>query len=85
MYNYPYMRPNLLTRALSFMKKIKFSDLLDGTGKTLNVINQAIPLVYQVKPIINNTKTIFKIANSFKNIDNIPTTKSSNNKPVFYI
>ncbi|MBR2246361.1 MAG: hypothetical protein IKG58_02425 [Bacilli bacterium] len=86
MYNYPYIRPNLLERSLSLLKGIKWSDLLDGTSKTLNVINQAIPIIYRIKPIINNTKTIVKIANSINNIDDIPTTnKSSNNKPIFYI
>lgn len=86
MYNYPYIRPNLLERSLSLLKGIKWSNLLDGTSKTLNVINQAIPIIYRIKPIINNTKTIVKIANSINNVDDIPTTnKSSNNKPIFYI
>ena len=86
MYNYPYIRPNLLERSLSLLKGIKWSDLLDGTSKTLNVINQALPIIYRIKPIMNNTKTLFKIANSIKNVDDIPTTnKSPDNKPIFYI
>ena len=68
MYPNPYMmnmipKSSLLTRSLSTLKSIKWSTLLEGTQKTLGVINQAIPIVYQVKPIVNNAKTIFKIAN----------------------
>lgn len=44
-------------------KLFNFSDLLNKTQKTLNVINQAIPIFYQIKPLWNNTKTILKIAN----------------------
>lgn len=90
MYNYPYFRPSLLSRSLSFAKGIKWGDFLDKAGKTLGVINQTIPIIYQVKPIINNAKTLFKIADSFKNIDNNSSTSitnktASSNKPIFYI
>ncbi len=44
-------------------KLFNFSNLLNKTQKTLNVINQAIPIFYQIKPLWNNTKTILKIAN----------------------
>ena len=39
-----------------------FSGLLNGASKTLGVINQAIPIFYQVKPIINNAKTMYRVA-----------------------
>lgn len=91
MYNYPYLRPSLLSRGLSLARGIKWSSILDGTQKTLGVINQAIPIVTQVKPIMNNAKTLFKIADSFKNIDKTTNTNKINkkesvqNKPIFYI
>ena len=90
MYNYPYLRPSLLSRGLSLVRGIKWGSILDGTQKTLGVINQAIPIVTQVKPIMNNAKTLFKIADSFKNIDNTKDTsikekESVPNKPIFYI
>ena len=81
MYNYPYLRPNLISRSISLIRGIKWGELLDNTGKTLGVINQAIPIINQVKPIINNTKTLFKIADSFKNID----LNNEKEKPIFYI
>ena len=53
--------PQSLLNKLEFLKKINFNNILDGTQKTLNVINQAIPIFNQVKPLINNTKTLFKL------------------------
>lgn len=83
MYPNPYMmnmipKSSLLTRSLSTLKSIKWSTLLEGTQKTLGVINQAIPIVYQVKPIVNNAKTIFKIANSIQE----EPTQQTKTKPI---
>ena len=39
---------------LEFLKNLNFNNILDGTQKTLNIVNQAIPLIYQVKPLIGN-------------------------------
>ena len=61
---------------------IKWSSILSGTQKTLNVVNQAIPLVKQAKTIINNAKTMFRVMNEFKKVDissnNIKTNKQNN-------
>lgn len=86
---YPYSYQSIFSRSLNLLKNIKWGTILDGTGKTLGVINQAIPVIYQVKPIIGNAKTLFKI----NNIINEPTSNNniSNNKnnihnsPIFYI
>lgn len=45
---------------------ITFGGIVDGTQKFLNIANQAIPLVRQVKPIVGNAKTMFKVMNEFK-------------------
>ena len=89
MYPNPYMRPSLF----SMLKNIGWSNLLDGTQKTLGVINQAIPIVYQVKPVVSNMRSIFKIANAIKSPDNNQSTNKSynntnninTNTPIFYI
>lgn len=47
-------------------KNITFSGILTNTQKILNVANQTIPLVKQVKPVFGNAKTIFKVMNEFK-------------------
>ena len=49
----------------------KLSTFINGTQKTLNIINQAIPIVKQVSPVMKNAKTMFKVMNEFKRVDNI--------------
>lgn len=96
MYNYPYVRPGLFSKLFSFSKGFNWTTFLDGTQKTLGVINQAIPIVYQVKPILNNARTMFKIADEIRKPPNQSNTNSSNinlqnqvntniNKPTFYM
>ena len=91
------MRPRGgLLRSLS---SIKWSDVLNNTQKTLNVINQAIPVYYQIKPIFNNVKSFGRLVSAFNsddepsnslNRDNDNTTNekkvdTSNNGPTFFI
>lgn len=98
MYNYPYARPGLFSRLFNLSKGFSWGGFLDGTQKTLGVINQAIPLVYQVKPIFNNAKTVFKIADEIRKPTNNSNSTNNNNinfnnnventtvnKPVFYM
>ena len=76
---------------LNIIKGLNIPGILDGTQKTLSVINQAIPVIYQVKPLVSNIGTIFKI----KNIINEPTEKQqtknenkikkTNNSPIFFV
>ena len=87
-----FVRPSLFSKGLSAAKGINWGGLLDGTQKTLGIINQAIPIVYQVKPILTNAKTMFKIADVMKQTDNnlnIVQTPANNatieNRPIFYI
>ena len=79
--------------------KITFSGILNGASKTLGVINQAIPVFYQVKPIWNNARTMFKVVKGLNSKDNTPikaettttnktnNTKSNQNKnaPTFFM
>ena len=62
-------------------KTINWSGLLSNTQKTLNIVNQAIPIVYQIKPMVNNAKTIFKVANEFNKTNN---SNLNNNKNINY-
>ena len=64
------------------------SSILTNTQKTLGVINQAIPIVKQAGPMVNNMKTMFKLAGAFKDetdkntpkkIEFITNSKISNN------
>lgn len=84
---YPYANPNILAQSINLLKSVNWSALLDGTGKTLGVINQAIPVFYQVKPLFSNAKTIFNIAHEINSpSDSIEhTSKQNNTSPIFYI
>lgn len=55
---------------------ITLSGIFNGTQKALNFANQAIPLVKQVKPMIGNAKTMFKVMNEFKRTER-PNIKSN--------
>ncbi len=59
--------------------RVNWGNLLNNTQKTLGIINQAIPIVYQMRPLVNNARTIFKIAGAMND-----TSKSgvSRNKTV---
>ena len=97
---YPYQNTlregNFLKRSLGFMglRSINWSNLLNNTQKTLNVINQAIPVYYQIKPIWGNAKTMFRMVNALKEedrnstpIDNnkVKEKNTNSNEPVFFL
>ena len=85
-------RPGLF-RSLS---NIKWGNVLTNTQKTLNVINQAIPVYYQIKPIWQNVKSFSRIMtvfnepdkpNNISNNQEIQNEKKevSQNLPTFFI
>lgn len=91
---YPYQNNfnNLLKKGFSFnsLRKINWSNVLNNTQKTLNVINQAIPVYYQVKPIWGNARTMFRMLNALKDNDtpitySKETKKESSTGPVFFL
>ena len=47
-------------------RNINWAGILTTAGKTLNVVNQAIPVFYQIGPIYKNIKTMFRVANEFR-------------------
>lgn len=80
--------PNTLgsvaSKGTSLLSKINISSILTNAQKTLNVVNQAIPLYYQVKPVFNNIKTLGKIGKEFTktNNENIRKTNVENNNSI---
>lgn len=81
---YPYQNFGYRQGLFSALRgKFNWSSILSNTQKTLNIINQAIPVFYQIRPIWNNTKTIFKIMNAVKDDDNSKTvTRDNTNKNI---
>ena len=73
---YPITRPSLFGAIRGSLRSINFGNIINGTQRTLNLINQAIPLVKQVSPVVKNAKTMFKVMNEFKKTD---TPKTENN------
>lgn len=60
------------------IKRINWSSILNNTQKTLNVINQAIPIIYQVKPLVTNARTLFRIADAVKDSEPSIREKTTN-------
>jgi len=48
---------------------VSIGNFLNNTQRVLNIANQTIPIVKQVKPMISNAKTMFKVMNEFKKTD----------------
>lgn len=62
-----YIQPKIGILGKLFGKTgVSISNFLNGTQRVLNIANQTIPLVKQVKPMIVNAKTMFKVMNEFK-------------------
>lgn len=76
---YFYTMPTATQRIGIFKRLtgINFSSILNGTQRALNFANQAIPLVKEVKPMIGNAKTMFKVMNEFKRVEK-PNSKNNN-------
>lgn len=67
--------------ATSAIRGINWGGLLNNASRTLGVINQAIPVVKQAGPMLNNMKSMIRLASAFKN-ETSPSkinNKSNNN------
>ena len=105
---YYYMQPtNFIQPKIGLLGRLfgssglSISNFLNGTQRVLNIANQTIPLVKQVKPLVGNAKTMFKVMNEFKkteknvikkqqtiekeNIDKTENIESINSGPQFFI
>ena len=90
MYPYNYYKPHgVLGGFKNTFKNFSFNNFLDGCGKTLNVINQAIPVVQQIGPVVANAKTMYKIDEIMKEDEKeeniVKSTSTSRNQPIFYV
>lgn len=68
------MFPNPVRSGLTLTK------VIGGMSKTLNVVNQLIPLYKEAKPIISNAQNAFKIAKEFMIPDNNTVSVKSKRK-----
>lgn len=96
MYNeYNMGMPNYMPR-----RGINWNNILNNTQRTLGIINQAIPIVYQVKPLLSNARTLFRVASAINSNDDVKDEviydnnynnisyeeeKKDSNGPIFYL
>lgn len=70
-YPYPpmYKRPPLIHQMRNSLSKVTWSTTLRNTQRTIYTINQIIPIIYQLKPVISNATQAFKITKALKQFD----------------
>lgn len=64
-------------------RSINFAGLLSNASKALGVVNQAIPIVKEVGPMVGNMRSMLKIASIFKDetdSNTVRSTKKDNEK-----
>lgn len=61
-------------------RNINWNNILNNTQRTLGIINQAIPIVYQVRPLINNARTLFRVASAINDNDEDETDNNISNE-----
>ena len=93
-YNMGY--PNYMPK-----RGINWNNILNNTQRTLGIINQAIPIVYQVRPLLTNARTLFRVASAINSNEEEERnevreetnynsnvnyeTKKDSNGPIFYL
>ena len=85
----PYYIPRFYTSKGFFsnlFKGVNFTSILNGTQKTLNVVNQAIPIFKEMSPIVKNAKTMFRVASEFSknNTDDSSQSKHAISNNSYY-
>lgn len=66
-----------LGSGIQAIKRVNWGGLINNASKTLNVVNQAIPLVRQVGPMVNNVRSMLKVASIFKDETDKKPVKSN--------
>ena len=67
-----------LGNSFAALRSLNWGGFINNASKTLGVINQAIPLVRQVGPMMNNMKSMLRVASIFKDeTDKKPTHKTN--------
>lgn len=68
-----------LGNAFGAIKAFNWGGLINNTSKTLGIINQTIPLVRQVGPMVGNMRSMLRLASAFKDeTDTSPTNNQRN-------
>lgn len=62
------------------LRSLNWGGLINNTSKTLGIINQTIPLVRQVGPMVGNMRSMLKLASVFKDETDTNTKKNNISK-----
>lgn len=71
-----------LGNAFGAIKAFNWSGLINNTSKTLGIINQTIPLVRQVGPMVGNMRSMLRLASAFKDETDTTNTSNSNHSKI---
>lgn len=72
------MRTGIFSNLMNGVRTIKWGTVFNNAQRTLGFINQAIPVVKQVSPVVKNAKTMFRVMNEFKKVDEPISTNTNN-------
>ena len=72
--------PGLLSGLFNGIRSMNWGGLLTNTQKTLGIVNQAIPVYHQVKPLYNNVRTAFRVLKAVNKDNKEGTTANSTNE-----
>lgn len=64
----------------SSLRSFNWGGLINNASKTIGIINQTIPLVKQVGPMVHNMRSVMKIASIFKDETDPVSANSFSNK-----
>ena len=64
--------------ALTGSRSLNLGNLLNSASRALGVVNQAIPIVKEVGPMMNNMRSMLKIASIFKDETDSTSTIATN-------
>lgn len=83
-YYFPYQSLAPKTGLISnLFKNFNLASIINGTERTLNTVNQIIPIIKQAKPMVNNAKTMFKLMSELSRDDEKkPNKKTTPNEVV---
>ena len=84
--NYYYYQPQMYPYFQRMPKKFNLQHTLHTTIRGIQIANQVIPIIYQVKPLIDNTKqglTLLKAMNHFDEIEKELKPISKENNEIF--
>lgn len=72
-------RQGLFSSITRGLRGIQWGNVLNNTSRALNIINQAIPAIRQISPMVKNARTMFHVMSELNRSDSpVQQTEASN-------